>query len=168
MPVRIPILTTNLSLEQVAAHGDGDSLNGDGDGSGRFGVPGLAAMDGVENPPRPVDRSKKPGETKQIEQPQRATPLKVSAGVLQGKAIDRMTPVYPQIARAIHREGSVLVEVMISPEGRVESARALSGDPLLAKSAVDAAYGWRFQPTYLGDVPVRVTGMITFVFRLGD
>jgi hypothetical protein len=28
--------------------------------------------------------------------------------------------------------------------------------------------GWRFQPTLLNGVPVRVTGVITFVFRLGD
>ena len=63
-------------------------------------------------------------------------------------------------------EGSVSVEVVISPEGRVEAARAVSGHPLLKPAAVEAARLWRFQPTLLNNSPVRVTGIITFVFKL--
>jgi protein TonB len=92
----------------------------------------------------------------------------VSQPVLQGKAIFRRTPDYPAIARTIRLEGSVVVEVVISSEGFVESAKAISGHPLLAPTAVAAAREWRFQPTYLGSVPVRVAGAITFVFKLGQ
>ncbi len=162
---RLP-MTVSVPFDQLGmAPGNGHS---GGDGGGGFPGLGLAVLDGAGDPPRPVDSSRKTRDPKQMEQPKNHAPMRVSPGVLQGKAIDRKTPEYPQIARAIHREGSVLVEVMISPEGRVESARLVSGDALLAKNAVDAAYGWRFQPTYLGDVPVRVTGIITFVFRLGQ
>jgi len=62
----------------------------------------------------------------------------------------------------------VVVEVVISPEGVVESARAVSGDPLFVATAVAAAREWRFQPTYLGKTPVRVAGAITFVFKFGQ
>jgi protein TonB len=72
------------------------------------------------------------------------------------------------MARQIKLQGEVSVEVIVSPEGRVESARVMKGPPLFAKDARDAAMGWRFQPTLLNGVPVRVTGVITFVFRLGD
>jgi protein TonB len=98
--------------------------------------------------------------------PKQNVPLKVSQPVLQGKALSRKTPEYPALARITKKEGSVVVEVVISPDGRVESARAISGDPLLAPTAVAAALEWKFQPTYLGNVPVRVAGAITFVFKL--
>ena len=65
-------------------------------------------------------------------------------------------------------QGEVAVEVIISPEGRVESARAVSGHPMLMAAALDAAHGWRFEPTLLNGVAVRVTGVITFVFKLND
>jgi protein TonB len=44
----------------------------------------------------------------------------------------------------------------------------MSGHPMLITAAVDAARGWRFGPTFLNGVPVRVTGVITFVFKLNE
>ena len=112
-----------------------------------------------EPPPLPVTASKQPKNDTQ-------SMLKVPSTVLQGKAIDRRTPVYPRMAIQVKLEGSVSVEVVISPEGRVEAARAVSGHPLLKPAAVEAAQLWRFQPTLLNGSPVRVTGIITFVFKL--
>jgi outer membrane biosynthesis protein TonB len=39
---------------------------------------------------------------------------------------------------------------------------------MLIQSALDSARAWRFGPTLLNGVPVRVTGVITFVFKLND
>jgi protein TonB len=88
--------------------------------------------------------------------------------VLQGKVIERRVPIYPELARRIRLQGDVAVEVIISPEGRVESVRAISGHPMLTQSALDAARAWRFAPTLLNGVAVRVTGVITFVFKLNE
>jgi TonB family protein len=129
---------------------------------GVIGVPGSTSR-GTDPPPRPVDPPKP--------QPAPATekrPLPVTSSVLQGKAIERSKPVYPPLAKQIHLQGDVSVEVMISPEGRVESARVVSGHPMLAERAREAAMSWRFQPTFLNGVPVRVTGVIVFVFKLGE
>jgi len=95
-------------------------------------------------------------------------PLRMTSVVLQGKAIERVVPAYPELLKRIKLQGDVSVEVIISPEGQVESARAVSGHPMLAASAVDAARRWRFQPTLLNNVPVRVTGVILFVFKLSE
>jgi protein TonB len=139
-------------------NGNGNSLRiGTGDGPGEGDPP--------PQPPAPKRAASQPVE---VQHPRDNGPLKVSQPVLQGKAIYRKTPEYPAIARIIKKEGSVVVEVVISPEGLVESARAISGDPLLAPTAVAAAREWRFQPTYLGSVPVRVAGAITFVFKLSQ
>lgn len=117
-----------------------------------------------EPPPRPPDPPKPPART--TEQDNR--PVRVTSVVLQGKAIERVVPVYPELPKKIHLHGEVSIEVIISPEGRVESVRVVSGHPLLVSSARDAARGWRFEPTFLNGVPVRVTGVITFVFKLSE
>ena len=140
-------------------------------GPGGSGVPGGISLagsdiglptDGREIPPPP------PVE-KPVEKPQPAVdkqPLRVSSRVLTGAALERKTPTYPPLAKQIRLEGSVTVEVVISLDGRVEAARALGGHPLLTTAAVEAARGWRFNPTLLNGVPVRVTGLITFNFNL--
>ena len=95
-------------------------------------------------------------------------PLRVPSTVLQGKVIERRVPIYPELARRIRLQGDVAVEVIISPEGRVESVRAVSGHPMLTQAALDSARTWRFGPTFLNGVAVRVTGVITFVFKLNE
>lgn len=143
-----------------------DLPTGDG-GPGIPGMPGSSGRDAsagnVTDPPRPPDPPKP-----QPRAPDKAKPLPVSSTVLQGKAIDRVVPVYPDLARRAGVKGEVSVEVIISPEGRVESARVVSGHPMLVSSARDAAMRWRFEPTFLNGVPVRVTGVILFVFKLNE
>jgi TonB family protein len=92
----------------------------------------------------------------------------IPSSVLQGKAIERRKPIYPPLARQIRLQGDVSIEVIIAPDGHVESARIVSGHPMLADKAREAALGWRFQPTLLNNVPVRVTGVIVFVFKLSE
>lgn len=88
----------------------------------------------------------------------------ISGGVLNGKAISLPKPAYPAIARAAHASGTVTVQVTIDESGKVTSARAVSGHPLLQASAVQAAYQARFSPTQLSGQPVKVTGVLTYNF----
>jgi protein TonB len=90
----------------------------------------------------------------------------VSGGVLNGKAISKPQPAYPPIARAARASGVVIVSVTVDESGKVISARAVSGHPLLQQAAVQSAYGWRFSPTMLSGQPVKVNGTITFNFTL--
>jgi protein TonB len=73
-------------------------------------------------------------------------------------------PPYPQIAKAAHASGTVVVQVLIDENGNVVSARAVSGHPLLQAVAVAAARGARFSPTKLSGQPVKVTGVIQYNF----
>lgn len=91
----------------------------------------------------------------------------IRGGVLNNKAIKRVQPDYPSIARAAGAQGTVVVEVTVDEQGNVVSARAVSGHPLLQQAAVDAARQWTFSPTRLQGQPVKVAGMITFNFMLG-
>jgi periplasmic protein TonB len=149
-----------------AVVGDGPvgDPNGVKDGIGSIGSKGITGVpgEGIDPPPPPPVQ-------KPVEKPQPAVekqPLRVSSIVLTGAAIERKTPAYPPLAKQARIEGSVVVEVIISIDGRVEAVRALNGHPLLTSAAVEAARGWRFNPTILNGVPVRVTGLITFNFNL--
>lgn len=102
-------------------------------------------------------------------------------GVLQGQAIKRVPPNYPMFARDFHVSGTVIVEVVVDEQGNVTNARYVTGQyhrprnvtegqarPLvedLKKAAIDAARKWKFTPTKINGVPVKVMGQITFSFN---
>ena len=93
--------------------------------------------------------------------------LKVSR-VLNSQALSLPPPSYPQIARSIRVQGTVIVQVLIDEKGNVLSAKATSGHPLLIPEAQKAALRARFSPTVLGDQPVKVQGVITYNFLLNN
>ena len=49
--------------------------------------------------------------------------------------IERSDPVFPQIAKGVGAKGLVRVEAIVSEEGQVTSAKAISGHPLLQTSS---------------------------------
>lgn len=133
--------------------------------TGRVGLPSGIVGEGDPPPPPPEPKPAPkldPTPTPTV----RTGPNKVSEGVLQGGAINKITPPYPQIARAARASGPVQVVVTISEEGRVIEAYAANGHPLLRATAVEAARRWTFKPTLLSNVPVKVQGMLTFNFTL--
>ncbi len=89
-----------------------------------------------------------------------------SPGVVTGSAVKKVDPVYPAAAREARQTGVVAVEVTISEQGNVTSARALSGPALLRNAAVLAARAWKFKASTLGGVPVTTTTTIVFNFKL--
>ncbi len=90
----------------------------------------------------------------------------ISGGVLNGKAISKPAPPYPAIAKAARAQGLVTVQVTVDEDGRVISAQAVSGHPLLQSAAVAAAREARFSPTLLSGQPVKVKGVVTYNFVL--
>lgn len=64
-------------------------------------------------------------------------------------------PPYPVFARVGHVEGTVVVEATVEPDGRVSSARAISGNHLLRSAAADAVKRWRYKPQ-TGEVTATV------------
>ena len=95
-----------------------------------------------------------------------SSPIRKSAGVLQGIAIRRVQPSYSPLAKAARVSGAVIVEVTVDESGDVISARGISGHPLLKDGAVAAARAWKFKPTLLAGTAVKVIGTITFNFSI--
>jgi protein TonB len=109
----------------------------------------------IDTPPPPL-------KVTPTEQP-KPTVIK-SGGVMNGQATSLPKPVYSPMAKAAHANGPVSVQVLIDEKGKVISARATSGNPLLHAAAVQAAYQARFLPTTLSGIPVKVSGVITYNF----
>lgn len=86
--------------------------------------------------------------------------------VLNSQAISLPKPPYPAMARQVGAQGAVNVQVLIDETGKVISAKAISGNPLLKTAAQQAASQARFSPTMLGDQAVKVSGVITYNFVL--
>lgn len=91
-------------------------------------------------------------------------PKIVVSDVVNGKATYLPKPIYSPAAIAMGAKGTVNVQVTIDETGKVISAKAVSGNPLLRVEAQKAAWNAKFSPTYLSKIPVKVTGVIVYNF----
>ncbi len=130
---------------------------GDGDSGGGFSQPTTRPDPEPASPPPPKPPPPPP--------PKPPPPSKpISKGVINGSAISLPKPPYPAAARAVRASGAVNVQVLISENGSVMSANAVSGHPLLRQAAEQAARGAKFKPTLLSGQPVKVNGVIVYNF----
>jgi len=92
------------------------------------------------------------------------TTTRLTSSVLTSKAISLPQPPYPQLAKQIHIQGAVTVQILVDEQGKVVSAHAVTGHPTLSPAAVAAALRARFTPTILSGQAVKVQGVITYNF----
>ena len=62
------------------------------------------------------------------------------------KVKTRVAPAYPELAKRMNVAGKVKIEVVITPDGHVKSARVVGGHPLLVQACEDAVKEWKFMP----------------------
>lgn len=86
--------------------------------------------------------------------PSTATP-KTGGQLKQATPIFSKAPDYPLVAKQAHVQGVVVVAAIVGVDGKVKSASAVSGPPLLQKAAVDAVRQWIYKPTTLNGSPVE-------------
>ncbi|HVS81296.1 MAG TPA: tetratricopeptide repeat protein [Pyrinomonadaceae bacterium] len=86
----------------------------------------------------------------------------IMGGVVNGRALNLVTPPYPVEARASRESGKVTVRVLINESGDVIRACAIEGPKLLTKASESAAARSKFSPTTLDGKPVKVNGVIIY------
>ncbi len=151
----VPVVIGKKDFDAAVSSGPINPGVGVGTGGTGTGTGPAIRVDDDDPPPPP-----KPAPTP----PKRTAPI--SGGVLNGKAISKPTPAYPAIAKAARASGAVTVQIVVDEGGRVVSANAVSGHPLLQQAAVQAVRQWRFSPTLLSGQPVKVSGVVTVNFAL--
>lgn len=154
---------TNLPVPDHGAFRIGDHDSGPVEPGGPGG-PGTGGNGpGTDTGPAVVEIITPPPPPPPVQPP---PPKIISKGVITGLALALPKPAYPQIARQAGAEGTVSVQVLIDESGKVVSAKAVKGHPLLLAAAQQAALAARFSPTKLSDQPVKVSGVITYNFLL--
>jgi TonB family protein len=68
--------------------------------------------------------------------------------------------IYPAVAKRLGIEGVVHVEAVVDAEGKVQSAKAINGNIILAPAAEDAVRKWTFEP---GPGTAKVKVEVSFV-----
>jgi len=63
------------------------------------------------------------------------------------KVITRVEPDYPETLKRLYIGGVVRVEVVVTPNGAVESTKLLGGNPILGQSAMKAIKHWKYAST---------------------
>jgi len=146
-------------------HGTYAVTGRDRDAAGPIAGPGIPGAQGrVAVPPAQVTLTDPPPPPPDPPKP----PPVISKGVITGLAISLPKPNYPPLAKQIRLQGQVSVQVLVDEYGKVVSAKALNGHPLLLVEAQRAALQARFAPTKLSNQPVKVSGVITYNFVLGN
>jgi len=63
------------------------------------------------------------------------------------KVVSRVEPEYPETLKRLYIGGVVRVETTVAPNGTVEDAELLGGNPVLGQSAMKAIKQWKYAPT---------------------
>jgi protein TonB len=125
-----------------------DGVPGTGDSSG--------LLNGLDNRKQPV----KPDEPPHVKKP-------LPVGHIDPALLTwRVEPVFPALARRLHRSGKVELRAIIGTDGSVQSLQVVSGDQLFINSAREAVLQWRYKPTYLNGEPVEIDTYITVIYTL--
>ena len=147
LPGPVP-LSSALGQIEVAASAQPESTSGN---PNNVAPPGqeapVGALEAPQTPPKPTH---------------------LSPAVAQGGLIFKVDPEYPPIARMGRIQGHVLLHAIIGTDGTVEQLRVVSGNPLLASSALNAVKMWRYRPYVVDGHTVEVETTVILNFKGED
>jgi protein TonB len=89
-----------------------------------------------------------------------------SGSVMEAMLVHRVQPEYPGLAKNIGLSGTVILRARIGTDGEVRDLQLVSGNALLARSALEAVREWRYRPTMLNGQAVEVETQVTVNFVL--
>jgi TonB family protein len=100
--------------------------------------------------------------------PKIATVAPDNSDITPGRLIYRVDPQYTKEARKKNMQGTVVLQVTVEKNGNVDDIAILSGDLILADSAVDAVSAWRFEPYMQSGSPAQASQKLSFHFVPGE
>lgn len=114
-------------------------------------------------PPEPIPPFDPPGEPRDNELPKLDDYVYVEE---LPEAIAKTPPVYPQAARELLIEGTVLVQALVGADGTVKDTKVIKSIPRLDEAAVASVRKWVFKPASAKGKPVAVWVAIPVRFSL--
>jgi periplasmic protein TonB len=105
----------------------------------------LPAMAPPPPPPPPPPKAATPVE-----------PVRVGGVVREPRVAKLVPPIYPKLARQARVAGTVVLEAIVTADGKVAEIKVISGHPLLVDAAINCVKQWEYEPTLLNGVPTPV------------
>jgi TonB family protein len=75
------------------------------------------------------------------------------------KLKNKVSPIYPELARRMNIVGVVKVQVTVDKAGAIKNTKLVGGHPILAGAAIDAVKKWRYESG-----PEETIGVVEFHF----
>lgn len=95
-------------------------------------------------------------------------PMRVGGRIRAPRPVIQTPPDYPIIAKQAHVSGVVTIDAVIDEHGTVTEMKIVSGPPLLYLAAMNALKTWKYEPTYLNDIPISVELIVSVTFQLSN
>ncbi len=89
---------------------------------------------------------------------------RVSQGVVEGKVLKAVQPLYPLQAVQMHVQGTVTLQATVAKDGSVSNVKVISGPASLARAASDAVRQWKYRPFLLNGDPVEAQTTVKINF----
>lgn len=83
---------------------------------------------------------------------------------IENFAVKRVQPAYPPLAQKYRIEGTVVVQVSVTGDGKVTKAEFIRGHNIFRSVSLDAAKRWEFKSPGEGGLQ----GTVRFVFKLNN
>jgi len=75
-----------------------------------------------------------------------ATVVEEASAQSDRKVLNRVVPSYPSLARSMNLKGTVRVDAVVDPSGKVKTLTVRGGHPVLVQAAQRAIYKWKWSP----------------------
>lgn len=96
----------------------------------------------------------------------KAMRIRLGTSVAMSQLLYQVNPTMNEDARKQDVQGTVVLHIVIDPDGNVSQVQPVSGPALLVQDALDAVRQWRFRPTLLNGDPVEVDTTVNITFSL--
>ena len=134
----------------------------------RFRPPPISAARSTRIETPPDVRAAEPNGLRVLPIPVPSPPsdLPLSSGFESCKAVKKVKPIYPEMARVAQVQGTVRLKAKIGRDGEIQRIDVESGPPLLIEAAKEAVLQWTFEPAVLDGDPVEDVTHINVTFAL--
>jgi TonB family protein len=102
------------------------------------------------------------------QQPSTQQRLRIGGSIMRDRTLRIEQPDYPALVQRKGIEGTVRLNVLVSKEGTVQQAEAVSGPEALRGFAEAAVLQWEYLPVFLNGEPIEVSTVVDLHFRLNN
>ena len=93
-------------------------------------------------------------------------PVRLGGTVAPPKKIKDVRPVYPQVALATQARGTVILDVTIGTDGKVQDAKVIHSVSQLDFAALEAVRQWEYEPTRINGALVALIMTVVVNFAI--